>query len=195
MRRHDINWEQIQSDYNNGLTWREIQKKFNLCSATLAWGRKNNYLTCRTLSEATILSWKNGKQKAETFQTPKHRKIMSKFGGYKENSGRCKHISFAKKDGKIVKLQGTWEEKLAMFLDEKDIKWERNRVGYKYQFKNKEHQYFPDFYLPEHKIYIEVKGYETERDKAKWSEFPFKLFIVKKQEIQDLTAWLNKIKL
>jgi hypothetical protein len=39
---------------------------------------------------------------------------------------------------------------------------------------------------------VEVKGYETEKDRAKWKQFPFKLLVVKKQEIQDLTSWWNK---
>lgn len=46
--------------------------------------------------------------------------------------------------------------------------------------------YFPDFYLPNLDLYIEVKGYERERDLAKWSQFPEKLIVLKKQEIEEI---------
>ena len=46
------------------------------------------------------------------------------------------------------------------------------------------HLYFPDFYLPKYKLYIEVKGYETKRDRAKWKNFPKKLLILKNNEIK-----------
>jgi len=32
-------------------------------------------------------------------------------------------------------------------------------------------------------LYIEVKGYETDRDRAKWLQFPKKLRIIKENEI------------
>lgn len=40
--------------------------------------------------------------------------------------------------------------------------------------------------LFEQDLYVEVKGYEAERDRAKWSVFPFKLMIVKKKEIDEI---------
>ena len=42
----------------------------------------------------------------------------------------------------------------------------------------------PVFSLPSSSDpYVEVKGYETDRDKAKWNQFPKKLLIIKKNEI------------
>jgi hypothetical protein len=155
----------------------------------LEWAVKNGKLKMRSISDAQKLAWKTGKQNIEIYRTPEHRKKMSKFGGLKPNAGRCKHIKYSKKDGNIIDIQGTWELRFVKFLDDKNILWDKNKVGYKYMFENKEHLYFPDFYLKDFNVYVEVKGYETDRDREKWKQFPFKLLIVKKQEIQDLLSW------
>jgi len=44
-------------------------------------------------------------------------------------------------------------------------------------------------------IYIEVKGYQTPKDDAKWKQFPKKLLIVKKKEIENLNYWFETIKI
>ena len=189
MKRSQRNWTEMQSAYDNGMTWRDIQIKFDVCSATLAWARKKGHLRCRTMSEASKLSWTSGKQDPAVYRTAEHRKIMSRFGGLRARSGRCSHVKYTKTDGSIVDLQGSWEVKLAEFFDCNEVKWERNRVGYRYVFNDKESNYFPDFFLPHFNVYVEVKGYETEKDRAKWKQFPFKLLIVKKEEIHDLDRW------
>jgi len=166
-------------------------EKFKLCHATLAWASKNKFITLRSKSDACKLAWKNGNQNAEKYRTPEHRKRMAKFGGLKPNAGRCKHISYLCQNGDVVDIQGTWELKFVTFMDLGNIRWERNRVGYKYIFNDKDHLYFPDFFLPELDVYVEVKGYEIERDRHKWRQFPFKLLIVKKEEIEDLPLWLK----
>lgn len=42
------------------------------------------------------------------------------------------------------------------------------------------------FFIKCKNLYIEIKGYETERDKAKWKQFPKKLKIVRKKEIYEI---------
>lgn len=78
------------------------------------------------------------------------------------------------------------------FLNTKGINWERNHVGIQYIFENDEKMYFPDFYLEDYNLYIEVKGYETEKDKAKFLQFPFKLLIIRKKEINNLEEWFKQ---
>ena len=56
-------------------------------------------------------------------------------------------------------------------------------------FNNSEHLYFPDFYVKDLDLYIEVKGYETERDKVKWNTCKnkgIKLLVLKKNEIYQI---------
>lgn len=90
-------------------------------------------------------------------------------------------------------IQGSWEKVVVEFFNNKNINWERNKIGYKYIFENNEHKYFPDFYLPDYDIYIEVKGFQTKKDEAKWRDFPFTLLVIKKNEINNLEEWFSNI--
>ena len=188
----NIDWETCKKSYDSGMTWNELVKKFHISNEAIRWAIKNNKIKTRNISEAQKLAWKYGKQKAEIYKTPEHRRKMSIFGGYRENSGRIEKSIYIK-NGQRIWLQGSWEVKMANFLDTNSIEWEKNRIGYKYIFNGREHLYFPDFYLKDYQVYVEVKGYETERDRAKWSQFPFKLIVIKKQEIQDLDSWWKGI--
>jgi hypothetical protein len=78
---------------------------------------------------------------------------------------------------------GTWEKLIADLLSENGIHWLKEPHSFNYEFENITHLYYPDFYLPDYDFYIEVKGYETEKDKAKWENFPAKLFIIKGDKI------------
>jgi hypothetical protein len=69
---------------------------------------------------------------------------------------------FSKFQNLKVKVQGTWEFKYAKYLNINNINWIRSKkINLKYKlFKNDYiHTYFPDFYLPDSKEYIEIKGF------------------------------------
>lgn len=66
-----------------------------------------------------------------------------------------------------VNVQGTWERDFAHYLNERGIKWLRNRklnLRYKLNEEDYNHIYYPDFYLPEYKCYVEIKGYWFKSD-------------------------------
>lgn len=94
-------------------------------------------------------------------------------------------------------LHGTWEVTVAEKLDELNIEWTNKIVGFSYEFQEKTHRYYPDFYLPKLDMYIEVKGYEVERDAAKWAVVP-NLTVLRKDEImalrkgESITKYLEK---
>lgn len=101
------------------------------------------------------------------------------------------HNSFGKSklvEYKGIMFHGSWEAKFAEFLDKKNIQWERTNKKFEYLLNNDIHYYTPDFYLPKHDIYIEIKGYPTERDFHKWSQFPIteKLDIYFGDELYDM---------
>jgi hypothetical protein len=101
------------------------------------------------------------------------------------------HTSLAKKMHKNyngVDLHGSWEVAYAKYLDLNNIKWMRCRESFSYVFDGKERKYTPDFYLIETDVYIEIKGYKTEKDVAKWNQFPKhrKLIVLMKKELEDL---------
>ena len=95
-------------------------------------------------------------------------------------NGRVKHYKY---NGFI--LDGKWELEVAKYLDSKNIKWEKPKNGFEYEWNNSIHIYFPDFYLPEYNYYIEVKGYQRDRDLYKWKVVD-KLIIIKEKEIKDI---------
>jgi hypothetical protein len=70
------------------------------------------------------------------------------------------------------KFHSHWEVKYAKWLDLNDIEWIRTKDKFPYFWNNAIHYYFPDFYLPASNEYVEIKGYKTERDDAKWTQFP-----------------------
>lgn len=87
-----------------------------------------------------------------------------------------------------VDLDGSWEYQYAMWLDKNKIAWERPTIRFKYQFENAEHYYTPDFYLPATAEYVEVKGFKTAKDVAKWQQFPKgqKLVLLFEQDLKNL---------
>jgi len=84
-----------------------------------------------------------------------------------------------------TKVKGTWELQVAEFLNKNNIKWTNDIKGIEYFWDGKERLYFPDFYLPEMNMYIEVKGYERERDHAKWKAVD-NLIIIREKEIKEI---------
>lgn len=62
-----------------------------------------------------------------------------------------------------VWLESSWEHKVAKSLDENNVAWIRPDF-LKYDTK----KYFPDFYLPEHDVYLEPKNpFLVDKDKYK----------------------------
>ena len=84
-----------------------------------------------------------------------------------------------------IKLQGQWEVDFYLWAKAAGLAPERPAAGFSYVW-NGLRTYFPDFYLPSLELYVEVKGYETERDRAKWLQFPKKLRIIKAAEIKQI---------
>lgn len=71
-------------------------------------------------------------------------------------------------------------------MDELGYEWKTEVNPQPYYWNDDWHMYFPDFFLPTEEIYIEVKGYKTERDEAKWSYFKGTLLLVDKNVIENL---------
>lgn len=83
-------------------------------------------------------------------------------------------------------LLGNYEYQYAQYLDNNNIKWRKPTEAFEYVWNKKIHSYLPDFYLIETDEYVEIKGIETARDRAKWSQFPKKLKILKRKELRKL---------
>lgn len=120
--------------------------------------------------------------------TKEHKDKLTKLVNNKIEKGEW-HNSFSKSrtiEYKGIKFLGSWEVKFAQWLDKNNIKWERVKETFKYSYNNKIKQYTPDFYLTDSDTYIEIKGYPTEKDFAKWNDFPKTLSIISGPLLKDL---------
>lgn len=133
-------------------------------------------------------NYKDGKFKLGQKHSLETREKLSKKIQEKVENGTW-HLSFSKSKTYLyngIKLHGTWEVAYATYLDKNNIKWIRPKETFPYIYKDRTRQYTPDFFLVEEQTYIEIKGYETERDRAKWKVFPEKLKIIKGKELFEL---------
>ena len=108
----------------------------------------------------------------------------SKEGTWHTSLAKRMHYNYKGND-----LHGKWELYYAQYLDKNHIKWIRNKDKFEYLYKNKIHYYTPDFYLINSQEYIEIKGYTTEKDLAKWKCFPKdkNLVILKYKDLHNLS--------
>ena len=98
------------------------------------------------------------------------------------NRGRTKQIIVDE-----IKFQGQWEVDFYLWAKAEGLNPERPTESFEYIW-NGTRLYHPDFFIPSLDLYVEVKGYETDRDRSKWSQFPKKLCIIKEQEIKQIRA-------
>ena len=103
---------------------------------------------------------------------------------YPENFSYQRHIVKRKLYNGIL-FDSSWEVEVAKYLDSQNIKWERPTKGFLYEWNNSLHTYYPDFYLLEYDRYIEVKGFQREKDLYKWKSVD-KLIIIKAEEINKI---------
>ena len=74
-------------------------------------------------------------------------------GGYRPNAGHSQKYKVTDSYGNEVTLQSSYELLCSQILDNLKIKWIRPK-SLKYDSK----RYFPDFYLPEHDLYLDPKN-------------------------------------
>lgn len=127
------------------------------------------------------LEWSNERRLSHSNAMKKA--VAKNPDSYTKNNvcGRVKMIEY---NG--VMLKGSWEVITAKWLDSFNIKWESEVNPQFYFWNGGDHLYFPDFYLPDHNVYIEVKGHKTDRDEAKWSQFKGTLVIIDNTNIKKL---------
>jgi len=158
----------------------EIAKICNAGRTTIKrWLRKHN-IRARTNSEAhfgLVRSEESRKRQSKSLEgknnhffgrkhSEKSKKKMSKSKlGSKPYWYRHKYIS---RSGKQYKFHSSWELKFAEYLDRDGIKWESGVDKFYYiDDENIRRCYWPDFYLGDSDLYIEIKGYFRKKDKRK----------------------------
>lgn len=92
-------------------------------------------------------------------------------------NGRVKKVEY---NGEIY--DSSWEVIFVKYLESTGYKWKRNKIGFEYFWENDIHLYYPDFYIEDLDLYIEVKGYKRDRDDYKWKSVN-NLLVIKAKEI------------
>lgn len=105
--------------------------------------------------------------------------------------GKCLAIKyFCNAMQKEVTLQSTWELKVAERLDASEIVWIRPEPIKWFDSTGKSHWYFPDFYLPDHDLYLDPKNRRVmERDTEKLHECSKQINLI----AGELTMLMEKI--
>ena len=172
-------WKQYNEDLKCGKIIKQYTNQYTKAEKLGLDKPKLSEETRRVIGEKTMkIKWPEDKKK-------QHSDIMKKVARENPNSysssnvnGRVKKVNY---NGII--LDSSWELIVAEFFDKNDIIWERPNVGIEYEWNNDIHIYYPDFYLPEFDLYIEVKGYKRERDQYKWNSIS-NLLVIGKDEIE-----------
>ena len=134
------------------------------------------------ISEKTRLKLAAGASKQIKSDGFKERHSISMKLAVKNNPDSYSVSRIAGRRNKIdydgITFDSPWEVNFYAWGKEKKIQVERNSRGFPYTWKG-ERTYFPDFYLPELDLYVEVKGYQSERCSAKISQFTESLVVLK----------------
>ncbi len=137
-------------EYPERRTRYTITKKCKICKTIFYCLNYQNYKTCRSKICLTKLNSINAKKR--------------EFGGLTSK----RKVNYMTKSGKIVHLQSSYEEKIAVELDKYNIEWKRPKYLIWKDNKGKEHRYYPDFYLPNYDIYLDPKNdYLIKKDEEK----------------------------
>lgn len=184
-----IDWIYIQTLYDSGLSTRELTKATGISGGVLDAATKKGLLTRRSRQEAAIIHRKK-KPTHHNFEARELRRqlIQARYEqGWQPKAGRCRKFKYTSPIAGDVLLDGTWELTVAKYFDSVKYHWKRNVIRFPYtNLKGSISYYTPDFYVEELGGYLEVKGYETDLDRCKWSQFTEKLTVWKKDNILKL---------
>lgn len=131
--------------------------------------------------------WLGKKHSVETRAKMSRKKDELYATGWEPICGRAKKYDYESPVAGKIKVDGTWELAAARYFDRIGVTWERNRKRFPYvRPDGRAATYQPDFFVKEWDLYVEVKGYQTKLDEAKWSQFPHRLEVWKKAKIQEI---------
>lgn len=151
-------------------------------------------------SKAGIPAWNKGKEgtfkgrqhSEETKQKMSDSRNALYASGWESTAGRCPKYKYTSPIAGNISVDGSWELLFCRYADAKGLKWKRNKKRFPYTKPDGSlSTYQPDFYVDDWKCFVEVKGYETDLDQAKWDQFTEPLKILRRKEIGELDEWLK----
>ena len=196
-KRKKYDWNEVQKFYDEGHSLDACAIKFGMCSASFQKAKNRGVFKARSPQESLKIYYAHNSRKKVSYETKEKLKttISNKV---KNGTWHCSFSStrtykyFSKYAG-CVNLMGKWELEYAKYLDDNNIIWRRPNERFYYEYHSVVNSkigryYTPDFYLVEEAVYIEIKGYQTEKDVAKWTWFPkeIKLKILRYEDLKNL---------
>ena len=131
---------------------------------------------------------KHSEQEIKNISIGMKRAVKNKPDSFRGTYNRGNVKKFVCSNGFTV--LGSWEKLFVEFCLENNLKIEQPIIPFSYEFEGTR-VYFPDFFLSELKMYIEVKGMQTDRDLAKWDAITnihkLDLIVIEKTAIRSIT--------
>lgn len=104
--------------------------------------------------------------------------LKGKSGGYRECGGKGKQGWY-----KGYYCHSTWELAWVIYQLEHNVSFIRNKQGFDYELNGVKHKFYPDFIINGQE-YVEIKGWDNGTVSAKLSQFPYKLTVLKLNEMK-----------
>lgn len=152
-----------------------------------AYGKERAKILIDEMKQRHPHTWeKMSEEKQDEIRKKARKNILNRYkNGWEPICGRSPKIKYESYISGKMTLDGTWELLVAIYLDNCELHWKRNKKRFNYYntIKGMISTYCPDFYVEEWKCYIEVKGHITYLDYLKWGQFPERLKIWDKYEL------------
>lgn len=109
----------------------------------------------------------------------------SNIGGHRDKGGRSKSGYY-----KGLYCGSTYELVYTIYNLDHNISFERNTIGFPYEFNGKVHHYYPDYKTPDG--YVEIKGYWSELVDIKLSAVQEPIKILYEKDLQYAFDYVSK---
>jgi predicted nuclease of restriction endonuclease-like RecB superfamily len=139
----NLNKEEAQMLYDGGMSMRKLAKHYGVCINTIS----DLKLKTRSVKDAMQLHEHKISEQGRNKLSVSAK--LRGLGGYRPHPNKGKWY-------KEIWFDSTWEVTLAQSLDENNILWERPKEGF--VWNDNGNKYYPDFYLPEHNVYLDPKN-------------------------------------
>ncbi len=182
----DLNWTQVQEDYDSGLSTRELAIKYGVSANVFAGASRRGVLVLRTRTDAIALSKTQGKgftHHSEEAKAKIAQYAKDHHGGYRQGSGRGKKGWY---NG--IFCDSSWELAYLLFCEHNGVAVVRNTQKFKYVHDGKWMHYIPDFIV--NGKFVEIKGYQTDQWESKKAQFPHDLEILTSTEMTHILEFV-----
>lgn len=146
------------------------------------------------------LAWNNGKYSKVDFGAKMRGKHLSEEAKRKISiaglNNKYQRVCKSTVIYKGIKLDSKYEVRVAEILDKNNIKWTRGSTLLWIDKGNKQHNYYPDFYLIDYDVYLDPKNsycFVTQKEKIDYIKAHYKnVFFLTEEQINEnyiLNLW------